>query len=103
MNKNTEKINLLSKEKADVKREAVINAMDDLLKNNLSITFSSVAKAAEVSRNYLYKNGDFKNIIEMSRGIKINVHSKDTRDLIIASQQKTIRNLCETIEKLTEH
>ncbi len=94
INKNTTKIKELAKQKTLRKREAVLNAIDRMKKEGIKISFSSVANEAGVSRNYLYKSGELRTIVESLRDKPINgCISKDARDILIENQREMISDL----------
>ena len=104
MKKNTEKIVLLAQEKVEIKRMAVVEAIDKLKSDNKDITFSTVSKEAGVSRNYLYKSDEFRLIIESLRKTSIKkVQSKDAKDLIIETQKRKIDELNKQLKKYSSY
>ena len=104
MNKNTEKIVLLAQEKVEIKRMAVVEAIDKLKSENKEITFTTVSKEAGVSRNYLYKSDEFRTIIESLRNTSIKkMQTKDTKDLIIETQKRKINELKKHLKKYSSY
>jgi len=104
MKKNTEKIVLLAQEKVEIKRMAVVEAIDKLKSEKKDITFSTVSKEAGVSRNYLYKSDEFRPIIESLRNISIKkVQTKDAKDLIIETQKRKIDELNKKLKKYSSY
>ena len=104
MKKNTEKIVLLAQEKVEIKRMAVVEAIDKLKSEKKDITFSTVSKEAGVSRNYLYKSDEFRPIIESLRNISIKkVQTKDAKDLIIETQKRKIVELNKKLKKYSSY
>lgn len=104
MKKNTEKIVLLAQEKVEIKRMAVVEAIDKLKSEKKDITFSTVSKEAGVSRNYLYKSDEFRPIIESLRNISIKkVQTKDAKDLIIETQKRKINELNKKLKKYSSY
>ena len=100
MKYNTERIVQLAKEKSKLTRESVVNAIDKLQHEKKEITFASVAKEADVSRNYLYNSEEIRPIIEELREepIKRN-QTEDTKDLIIETQKHKISELNKELKK----
>lgn len=94
MKKNTERIVQLAHEKANIKLKLVIDAIDRLKSQNVDITFTRIANEANVSRNYLYKNKELRQIIDSLRKSSMKTtQPKDTKDLIIESQKHRINEL----------
>ena len=100
--RNTEKIKKAAKLKSIQKREKVLKILDKMKNNNSEITFASVAKKAEVSRNYLYKNNELRILIESLRETAIikKIQNKDSKDVIIDIQRNKIKELNKKIKEL---
>lgn len=102
-NFKTYKIEELAKQKAAQKRENVLAAINKMQEEGISITFSSVAKEAGVSRNYLYKSKEIRPLIESLRGEPVMMcKPKDARDIVIEEQKKRINELEKEIKNLKD-
>lgn len=103
MSEKTKKIIELAIEKAELKRKAVLIAVDKMKKEKKEINFVAVSNEAGVSRNYLYKNEELRTLIESLRIDEIKkVQSKDAKDIIIDSQKKKIKELEKKLKLLDE-
>lgn len=104
-NKTNINVNGLQKY-AQEKKERTINKVDlairSLIKNKGNINFNSVSQMSGVSKAYLYNNNEIRKRIEILREqecnkINIKNNSKITtetsKDIIIASKNKKIRDL----------
>lgn len=67
MNRNTDKIISMSKEKSENKIKTTVDILNRMIKNKEKINFYAVAKAAGVSTQFLYKNKDLRKLIEANR------------------------------------
>lgn len=103
MSSNTDEIVKLAKEKSIQARNSVVEAIKKLQQEDKNITFSSVAKAAKVSRSYLYNNEELRPLIEELRetnnfgGLEV-----DAKDKIIEKQKDEIKRLREQLSKYKE-
>ena len=83
-------------------------AIEKLLKNKSKINFASVAKAAGVSRAYLYNNKELRGKIESYRSIQYagaqvrNKVSEKSKDIIIANLNTKIESLENKLNKREE-
>lgn len=100
---NTEGIRRHAKVKSEVKAKKVDEAIKKLIKEQLTINFSTVAQAADVSTAYLYGRSEFCERIKRLRAqqeglpspkkVKRNM-SDGSKDVIIA----TLRDKLKTVE-----
>lgn len=102
------------KKSAETKKKKAIEATEkairELTKDNKSITFSSVAEKANVSRAYLYQNKEIKERIEFLRNqsspkkVPNNIRpSESSKDTIIATKTKRIEKLERENRALNSH
>lgn len=98
--KNTSKIVSLAKEKTEVKKQKVIETINQMLENEEKITFYSVYQKAGVSKSFVYNNKEIREIIEQHRKLPSKkTQSKDAKDVIIESQKRKIKELEKEIKK----
>jgi len=100
-----------AKSRKEHKRKAVENAMSTLLREQKPINFNTVAKAATVSKAYLYSQPDLRERIEALRqqGVERMVRERAThptgktdasRDLVILAKDRRIKALEEENRQL---
>jgi len=110
MKKNNNKIKGIlkfAKEKNKATLLQVENTLKQMLEQQQTITFSQVAKQAQVSRSWLYKNEKIKNKIEAIRKRQnkkqqpnIIIKAEGTQKMEIASLKKRIQKLEQENKKL---
>lgn len=104
MSKQTDKVIKLAKEKARVTRERTIKTIEEMHENGDDITFYSVYKRARVSKAYVYSNPIVREMIENHREKPVKkLQNKDSKDVIIDTQRKTIKVLEKRIKELESY
>lgn len=80
----------------------VINALEQMIRDNLTINVSTVAKVAGVSKNYIYKNdGLRKRVLEIRDG-EVERITDASKDQIIVALQKKVEQLEKLLEDMRE-
>jgi len=101
MNKKHDKIVKLAKQKSKITEQKVLNTITQMVKDKKNISFYSVYKKAGVSKSFVYTNEKIRNLIEDLRDKNIKVkQSKDSKDVIIESQNNKIKELKSQVRKL---
>lgn len=100
-----------AEEKGKIASEKVDKAIRNLFLLNESVNFNSIAQASGVSKAFLYNNEDIRKRIETLRNQQINQSinqraktdkTSKSKDIIIASKDKRIRELEDETRKLKE-
>lgn len=94
----------LHSERKEITKTKVDKAIQELIKNNKSINFNSVAIVAEISKTTLYNNLEFKErIISLRNQVansaltnkKVSIVSENSKDAVIESLKRKIKKLVE--------
>ena len=70
------------KEMSSVKVEHTKKIIEKMIRNNNKITFYTVAKKADCSRNFLYKNIELRELIINNRESELIISKKDEKTII---------------------
>ncbi|WP_050632256.1 DUF6262 family protein [Bacillus andreraoultii] len=98
--KNTSKIVSMAKEKTEIKKSTVIETINKMIENGEKINFYTVTKRAGVSKSFLYKYDEIRELIEKYRQSPTKKkQSKDAKDVIIESQKRKIKELEKEIKQ----
>jgi intracellular sulfur oxidation DsrE/DsrF family protein len=111
--RNTAGITAHAQSRKEQKRKSVENAIAALLREQKPVNFNTVAKAAAVSKAYLYSQPDLRERIEALRqqGVEQMVRERVTRstgktdasrDLVILAKDRRIKALEEENRKLKQ-
>jgi hypothetical protein len=101
-NPNTSEIVRLAREKSEMTEKKVFSILKSMIKEKKVINFNTVAKEANVSKSYIYKNESVRNKINLLRNEQsnlrsINNHKSNTSD---KSKDVIIESLKFKIERL---
>lgn len=94
MSNKTDKIIEIAKKKSEETENKVVKVIKEMVKNEEKINFYSVYQKAGVSKSFVYNNPTIRELIEKYRSNPIkNKQTQDTKDVIIETQRKRIKEL----------
>lgn len=99
--KNVEKIVQSAKKRTENTRKKAIDAINAMIANGDNITFYNVNKKTGISKTFLYKDEIVSNLINENRTEKVKkIQKDDSKDVIIKTQKRLIKELEEEIKHL---
>lgn len=100
--RNTTEMIKAAKQRTIVTKNIVLEAIDEMLEEGESITFTSVSKKTGVTRKFMYGNEDIRLLINKYSNPKNKRknQSSDSKDVIISNKNKRIADLEKKVREL---
>ena len=101
VNKRTDKIVALAKQKSEDKLKLVLSVIEEMSMSGETINFNSVHVRAGVTKAYLYNNQQLREtIISIRDGHENNIADEETAETVVAALQCEIKRLRKQLKEL---